>query len=96
MIYLKGADLAITPQIRYIASLTLELDEAILAAPEVFLSLLTEEWFLYRLKSQILGGTDMLLNYLQMLAVKRLYNSVCWLLTNHVQLIDFVIQDNEY
>ena len=84
MRYLKGADLAITPQIRNFASLTLELDEAILAAPEVFLSLLTEEWFLYRLKDQILGGIDMLLNYLQMLAVKRLYNSVRWLLTNHV------------
>ena len=95
MRYLKGADLAITPQIRYIASLTLELDEATLAAP-VFLSLVTEDWFLYRLKNQILGGTDMLLNYLQILAVKRLYNSVCWLLTNHIQLMDFVIQDNEY
>lgn len=76
MRYLKGADLAITPQIRNIASLTPELDEAILAAPEVFLSLLTEDWFLYRLKDQILGGIDMLLNYLQMLTVKRLYNSV--------------------
>ena len=95
MRYLKGADLAITPQIRYVASLTLELDEATLAAP-VFLSLVTEDWFLYRLKNQILGGTDMLLNYLQILAVNRLYNSVCWLLTNHIQLIDFVIQDNEY
>ena len=95
MRYLKGADLAITPQIRYIASLTLELDEATLAAP-VFLSLVTEDWFLYRLKNQILGGTDMLLNYLQILAVKRLYNSVCWLLTNHIQLMDFVVQDNEY
>lgn len=61
---------------RNIASLTLELDEVTLAAPEVFLSLLTEGLFLYRLKDQILGGIDMLLNYLQILAVKRLYSSV--------------------
>lgn len=66
----------ITPQMRNIASLTLELDEVTLAAPEVFLSLLTEGLFLYRLKDQILGGIDMLLNYLQILAVKRLYSSV--------------------
>ena len=61
---------------RNIASLTLELDEVTLAAPEVFLSLLTEGLFLYRLKDQILGGIEMLLNYLQILAVKRLYSSV--------------------
>lgn len=61
---------------RNIASLTLELDEVTLAAPEVFLSLLTEGLFLYRLKDQILGGIDMLLNYLQILAVKKLYSSV--------------------
>ena len=66
----------ITPQMRNIASLTLELDEVTLAAPEVFLSLLTEGLFLYRLKDQILGGIEMLLNYLQILAVKRLYSSV--------------------